>query len=116
MDIYHIWANLKPGSSDIQFAENLDHFLSYLKNEGKIESWRLMRRKLGLGPQEFGEFHIMIETQDLAQLDQAFNMAASRTDPNESHHFHVNHMVADIRFALYRDFPDSVRKTGQEKF
>ena len=24
--------------------------------------------------------------------------------------------VTDIKFALYRDFPDAVRETGEEKF
>ena len=37
-----------------------------------------MRRKLGLGPSTLGEFHIVIEVRDLAQLDAAFGTAASR--------------------------------------
>jgi hypothetical protein len=63
-----------------------------------------------------GEFHIMIETEDLAQLDRAFAHVASRTEPVESRHFAVNALVRDARFALYRDFPDPVRKTGAERF
>jgi hypothetical protein len=31
-----------------------------------IETWRLTRRKLGLAPSALGEFHIVIETKDLA--------------------------------------------------
>ena len=41
---------------------------------------------------------------------------SSRTDPVESFHHAVNSKVQDIFFALYRDFPDSERVKGQEKF
>jgi len=41
---------------------------------------------------------------------------ASRADPTESFHHAVNSLVRDPIFALYRDFPDSVRQRGQEKF
>jgi cytochrome oxidase Cu insertion factor (SCO1/SenC/PrrC family) len=36
-----------------------------------IESWRITRRKLGLARPELGEFHLMIEVKDSAQLDRA---------------------------------------------
>jgi hypothetical protein len=78
MDVYHIWFDLRPGVSDVGFCESLDRYLGHLRAEGRIESWRTMRRKLGLGPAELGEFHVAIETRDLAQLDQAFRSAASR--------------------------------------
>ena len=41
---------------------------------------------------------------------------SERTDPIESFHQAVNSKVRDIFFALYRDFPDPHRVTGQEKF
>jgi hypothetical protein len=41
---------------------------------------------------------------------------AARADPTESFHHAVNSLVRDTIFALYRDFPDSVRQRGQEKF
>ena len=36
-----------------------------------IQAYRITRRKLGLGPAEFLEFHITLEVTDLAQLDAA---------------------------------------------
>ena len=72
MDIYHVWCDLKPGLSDSVFAEKLGAFLNGLKADGCLESWRLTRCKLGLSPDGMPEFHIMIETKDLAQLDLAF--------------------------------------------
>ena len=116
MDIYHIWCNLKPGVNDVEFCERVDTYMGYLKGEGKIVGHRITRRKLGLGPSEMLEFHIMLETENLAQLDAAFQHVSGRADPVESFHHAVNSQVADVKFALYRDFPDPQRKTGEEKF
>ena len=116
MDIYHGFFSLKQDISDVEFATDLKRFMDHLVAEKKIASWRLMRRKLGLGPREFGEFHLMIEVEGLAQLDEAFNLAAARTGAVENMHFGVNSKIADVKFALYRDFPDPVRQTGDELF
>lgn len=116
MDIYDIWVDLKPGVKDTEFAKAINGWLGMLKQDGKIESWRLMRRKLGLGLEALGEFHVQIETRDLAQLDSAFKMAATRGDPAEGAHFAVNSLVTNFKAALYRDFPDPFRVLGQEKF
>ena len=45
MDVYQIWCDLKPGISDLAFAEGLGRWLSLLQREGRIASWRLLRRK-----------------------------------------------------------------------
>ncbi len=116
MDVYHIWCDLKPGIRDTVFADKLHGYLTYLKTSGLIEAWRLTRRKLGLAPATLGEFHVMIETRDLAQLDAAFNRVAARREPEETVHAGVNALVCNATFALYRDFPDPVRHTGEEKF
>lgn len=116
MDIYHGFIDLKPGVSDMAFAENLATFLNGLKADQKIAGWRLTRRKLGLGPNEMGEFHLMIEVDGLAQLDAAFGVVARRDGTIETRHFDVNSMVDRVTFALYRDFPDGVRQTGEERF
>ena len=116
MDIYHGFFSLKPGTSDLEFAGDLKRFMEHLVAQNKIASWRLMRRKLGLGPKEMGEFHLMIEVEGLAQLDEAFSMAASRSGTMETLHHGVNSKIANVTFALYRDFPDPVRKTGEELF
>lgn len=116
MDIYHIWCDLKPGVTDIEFAERVAAYLGHLKTKGLIEAWRLTRRKLGLAPTEFREFHLMIETNGLQQLQAAFEHVASRDEPVESIHSDVNSLAANAVFALYRDFPDAVRRRGGEKF
>lgn len=116
MDLYHVWCDLKPGLGDVAFAQNIAAYMEHLSQSGSIAGWRLTRRKLGLGLPELGEFHLMIEVVDLAQLDQAFTQVAARRDPTESRHFDVNSMVVNARFALYRDFPDTFRHRGEERF
>ncbi len=31
MDVYHIWCNLRPGTSDLEFCENVDRYLGGLR-------------------------------------------------------------------------------------
>ncbi len=116
MDIYQISVDLKPGVRDDQFVAALDGYLGSLKASGKIEGWRLLRRKLGLGMTGLGEFQILIETRDLAQLDAAFTAASMRNEPVEGAHYGVNSLVQNFQAALYRDFPDPHRQHGEERF
>jgi hypothetical protein len=116
MNVYQIWCNLKPGVRDLEFVENLTRYLDSLRADGRLESFRVLRAKLGLVPSALREFQIQLEFRDLAQLDTAFNQVATRSDPIESLHFAVNSKVQDVMFALYRDFPDPVRVRGEEKF
>ncbi len=116
MDIYHVWCDPRSGTSDLEFADNVAAYMARLQSDGLIEGWRLMRRKLGLAPAGLGEFHIMIEVRDMAQLETAFQSVASRREPVESVHFAVNSLVEKAVFGLYRDFPDPVRQHGEERF
>ena len=116
MDIYHIWFNLKDGVRDTEFAKDARSYLDHLKELGSIAAYRISRRKLGLGPPQLPEWNITIDFEGLAQMDSAFGQVSARSDPVESFHHAVNSKVRDIFFALYRDFPDSGRVSGQEKF
>lgn len=116
MDIYDIWVDLKPGQRDMEFVEHVGRYLGKLKADGLIEGFRVSRRKLGLGIPGLGEFHIAIETRDLAQLERAFQTVSSRADPVETFHHAVNSRVENFKAALYRDFPDPHRRRGEEKF
>ena len=116
MDLYHIWCDLKPGVRDTALVEAAQKYLGYLKSERLLENWRLTRRKLGLGPPGIGEFHLMIETKNLTQLEQAFQHVSARREPVEGVHHGLNSLVQNATFALYRDFPDEHRHFGEEKF
>lgn len=114
MDLYHIWFNLKDSHRDLEFCDALENYMGFLRGRDMIAGHRLTRRKLGFGPAELGEFHLVIEVRDLAQLDAAFHMAATRSAPVEAPHAAVYLRVKDVRFALYRDFPDPERKPRQK--
>lgn len=114
MDVYEIEVDLRPGVRDLDFVDALEAYLGPLVADGRLESWRLLRRKLGLG--SGGEFKILVEARDLAQLDEAFRVVSSRTDPIESAHHGVNSLVVSFRASLYRDFPDQHRHRGEERF
>jgi hypothetical protein len=116
MDIYHVWFDLKPDTSDVKFVEHAEAYLGHLVSAGKVRSFRITRRKLGFSPPGMGEFHVMIETENLAELDAAFQHVARRSGEVEGLHASVNQLVANATFALYRDFPDPVRERGEEKF
>jgi len=116
VDIYHGWFDLKSGESDLEFADLLGRYMDHLRAEGLIANWRLTRRKLGLAPPVLREFHVMIETDGIAQLDDAFKVVSARSEPTEGLHYAVNSRVENAFFALYRDFPDPQRQTGQERF
>ena len=78
MDYYEIWCNLIDSSQDVAFCENVTRYLGTLRELGRIEGFRITRRKLGFGPAAMGEFNITIEVRDLAQLEAAFQRVATR--------------------------------------
>jgi hypothetical protein len=114
MDVYEISVDLRPGVRDVDFAAAIEAYLEVLRHDGLIASWRLLRRKLGLG--EGAEFKVLIEARDLAQLDAAFMAVSTRREPIESVHHAVNSSVVNFKAALYRDFPDPQRTSGEERF
>ena len=108
MDIYHIWANKKGDISDSVWVNNMKGFLQHLQDENKIESFRITRCKLGFRSiQDLPEWHIMMETKNMAQLESAFARVAPLEGELEEKHKAFNQFVAsDIQHALYRDWPD----------
>lgn len=109
MNYYEIWVNLKDSRKDLEFCAAVDAYLGHLKSQGKLESWRITRRKFGFGPAGLGEFHLSLAFKDLAQLDAAFGVVATRAGEVERLHLPVYSMVTDFTSALYRDFPGDER-------
>lgn len=116
MNQYHMWFNLKDGHRhpprDLEFAGAVGAYMEALRARGVIESWSLSRRKFGFGPPGLGEFHCVVSTRDLAQLDAAFSSVATRDGEIERLHAPVYSAVCDFVSALYRDFPDPERGAG----
>jgi hypothetical protein len=109
MQYYQMWCNLVDSHRDLEFARNVNAYLGYLQSRGKIAGFRLSRRKFGFGPPELGEFNITVWTENLAQLDEAFSVVATRDGEVEALHRPVYSMVKDFKAALFRDFPDPQR-------
>ena len=112
-DIYHIWADKKKGISDLDFANNMRKFLQHLVDEGKMNSFRITRMKLGFRSiQDLPEWHMMMEFDNMAQLEKAFNRVVPRKGELEKEHISFNKFVEDnIQHALYRDWPDAINQT-----
>jgi hypothetical protein len=111
MNYYHMWFNLKDHRppADVEFAAAVKAYLDHLKHAGRIEGWTLSRRKFGFSPPGLHEFHCVVWTRDLAQLDAAFSLVATRDGEIERLHAPVYSAVTDFSSALYRDFPDTER-------
>ena len=109
MQHYHMWVDLKDSHQDLEFAAAVRAWLGHLGREKRIEKFTLTRRKLGFGPDGLGEFHVCVFANDLAQLDRAFDLAATRDGETEKLHRDVYSRVVNFKAALYRDFPDAGR-------
>ncbi len=112
MNYYHVWCNLKESSKDLEFCAAVNAYLGHLKTQGHIQSFNVTRRKFGFGPQELGEFLVTIVVQNVAQLDDAFRLVATRSGEVERLHAAVFTAVKDLKTALYRDFPDNERRSS----
>ena len=107
MDIYHIWANKAEGMTEDTWVGNIRSFLDTLVEENKLVSYRITRCKMGFRSLDIPEWHIMMEFNDMAQMDNAFKRVAKREGELEEKHLSFNQYVSDdIHHALYRDWPD----------
>jgi hypothetical protein len=110
MDIYHIWADKSDDISDIDWVNNMKGFLQHLVDEDKAVSYRVTRCKMGFRSiQDLPEWHIMIEFNDMAQLENAFKRVAPLEGDLEAKHKSFNQFVSgNIQHAYYRDWPDNL--------
>lgn len=115
MNVYQAFFSLKDGVHDQDFCRELRVYMEYLKERGDLVSWRLLRKKLGLAPKEYGEFQLIMEFEGLDKLDQAFRFVATREGDVEEKHYAVNQHIQNVTFSLYRDYPDPER-TGKGLF
>ena len=116
MDVYHIF-DLRLACATYRAVRRRRCLPRPTAGRGTHASFRILRRKLGLGPREFGEFHVMVETRDprAARRSVSQRLDAYRRGREELHAA-VNQQVQGLTFALYRDFPDPQRETGGERF
>lgn len=109
MNLYHCSIDLQNDAKAVAFAVAATAWMDHLQSNDVILSWRLCRRKLGLGAPRARDFLLEIEVEDLTQLDQAFRFTAAKNDHSERLYQTVHQMVGTVDIALYRPFPDPER-------
>lgn len=109
MTSYLCMIDLKSDARALAFCGALEAWMELLRAEGRIESWRLMRRKLNLADENFGDFLLEITVRDLAQLDAAFRFLGKGEDEATARYDRMDQHILRVRYALYRDFPDPER-------
>lgn len=107
MNLYHVMIDLKSDSRALVFSMALDAWLTLLQEEGRIGTWRLLRRKLNLAGPGCADFLLEIEFEDLAQLDKAFRFLGQGSDEVMRRYEQMRQHVARAEYGLYRPFPDA---------
>ena len=109
MNVYTVYADVKEGIDARTFVANMRLFLDKLPT---MHAYRITRCKLGFRSiQDLPEWHIMMEFDNMAQLDEAFTRVVPQQGELEKKHVSFNKYVEDdIQHALYRDWPDAVNK------
>ena len=106
MNYYHIWCDLLDTHKAQEFCQAVNDYLGHLKERKLVEGYKITRRKLGFGPGDLGEFHIIIDSKDLVQLEQNFQAVAKPDEKTAHLHGNVYSRVKNFKSALYRDYPD----------
>ncbi len=106
MNLYHCMIDLKHDAKALLFASALDQWLTLLRDQGRIGTWRLFRRKLNLAGPGCADFLLEIEVADLAQLDAAFHFLAEADDEAHRRYEQMHQHVAHVEYGLYRPYPD----------
>jgi hypothetical protein len=72
MDLYTIWADKEGDISDMDWVNGMKSFFDHLIEEGKMESYRITRCKMGFRSiADMPEWMIIMEFRDMGQMDQA---------------------------------------------
>jgi hypothetical protein len=109
MTTYLCMIDLKSDARALAFAAALEAWMTLLRSEGRIDAWRLSRRKLNLAGDDFGDFWLEITLTDMAQLDAAFRFLGRGGDEAVQLYDRMNQHISRVRYALYRPFPDPER-------
>ena len=109
VNYYTCGIDLKDDAKAVAFAVAVEAWMALLQSQGKIEGWRLCRRKLGFGAPRARDFQLEVAVMNMTQLDHAFRFTASGHDGVERLYTTVHQMVGEVDVALYRPFPDPER-------
>ena len=107
-DLYTIWADKQGDISDLEWVNGMKSFFDHLVSEGKMETYRITRCKMGFRSiADMPEWMIIMEFRDMGQMDSAFKRVAPLEGELEVKHKSFNQFVSgNIQHALFRDWPD----------
>ena len=77
-----------------------------LQAAGKVAGWHLSRRKLRLAGPGFGDFLLVVEFEDMAQMDRAFAHLAQGEHDAVQAYTQMHGMIERAEAGLYRPYPD----------
>ena len=109
-DLYTIWADKEGDISDLEWVTGMKSFFDHLIEEGKMETYRITRCKMGFRSMDIPEWHIMMDFKDMAQLEAAFKRVAPQEGELETKHKSFNQFAENLQHAYYRDWPDQFDK------
>jgi len=98
--------DLKPNANDLAFARAVAAWFGLLQSAGKVAGWTLSRRKLRLAGTAFGDFLLVVEFDDMAQMDRAFAHLAAGEHQAAQAYALMHGMIDRAEVGLYRPFPD----------
>jgi hypothetical protein len=98
--------DLKQDAKALTFSIAVDAWMAHLKEAGKINHWRMLRRKLNLASENHSDFLLEIEDCDLAQLDLAFRESGRQDEDVARLHRAVHDLIGQSSVGLYRSYPD----------
>jgi len=108
MTRYHCMIDLKPNANELAFARAVALWFGMLQAAGKVAGWHLSRRKLRLAGPGFGDFLLVVEFEDMAQMDRAFAHLAQGEHDAVQAYTQMHGMIERAEAGLYRPYPDPV--------
>ena len=109
MNQYICMIDLKPNAHPLAFARAAEQWFEGLKTAGRISGWTLLRRKLRLAGPGYGDFIVIVEVVDLAQLDLAFTHLADGDHDAARDYDQIHGMIDTVDVGLYRPYPDDAQ-------
>ena len=110
MNLYHCLIELKSEARALAFAAAVENWMGYLRAQGLVADWRLLRRKFGLASGAHTDFLLEIELPDMAALDLAFSALAQADDQAARRYDQMHQMIAQVSVGLYRPYPDAAQR------
>lgn len=108
MTSYHCMIDLKPNANELAFAQAVSTWFGLLQTAGKVARWHLSRRKLRLAGAGFGDFMLVVEFVDMAQMDRAFAHLEEGDHDALRSYTQMHGMIDRAEVGLYRPYPDPV--------